>query len=144
MRGILTVPGLVNTEVSGTGTLHPHKAGCPETFRFDAEAKLTPYLLTDIVAGQVGGRLGLFAGAVALVLLVAIANVATLVLVRASAREQELSVRAALGATRRRVAGRWRWVGSVGRRSRRVRYRTARQEGRKRLEDLRAEEPQSG
>ena len=71
----------------------------------DAVAKLTPYRLTDILTGQVGGRLGLFAAAVALVLLVAIANVATLVLVRASAREQELSVRAALGASRRRVAG---------------------------------------
>ena len=70
----------------------------------DAEAKLTPYLLSDILAGQVSGRLGLFAGAVVLVLLVAIANVATLVLVRASAREQELSVRVALGATRQRIA----------------------------------------
>src|SRR5207245_5052804 len=54
--------------------------------------------------GYANGQIGLFAGAVALVLLLAVANVATLVLVRTSAREHELSVRAALGAGRRRLA----------------------------------------
>lgn len=70
----------------------------------DSTAKLTPQPLRDIIVGRSVKQLGLFAGAVALVLLLAIVNVATLVLVRASAREQELAVRVMLGAKRARVA----------------------------------------
>ncbi|MEO8432548.1 MAG: ADOP family duplicated permease [Acidobacteriota bacterium] len=69
----------------------------------DASARLTPVPLRDTIVGRANRQVGLFAGAVALVLLLAIANVATLVVVRISAREQELSVRAALGAGRRRL-----------------------------------------
>lgn len=70
----------------------------------DSTAKLTPMPLRDIFVGGSVRQLGLFGGAVALVLLLAIVNVATLVLVRASAREQELAVRVMLGARRGRVA----------------------------------------
>ncbi len=70
----------------------------------DSTARLTPVPLRESIVGTAGNQVGLFAGAVMLVLLLAIANVATLMLVRASAREQELAVRAALGASRFRLA----------------------------------------
>jgi len=70
----------------------------------DSNARLAPVPLRQAIVGYANGQIGLFAGAVALVLLLAVANVATLVLVRTSAREHELSVRAALGAGRRRLA----------------------------------------
>ena len=70
----------------------------------DSTTKLSPQSLREAIVGRAVKQMGLFAGAVALVLLLAIVNVATLVLVRASAREQELAVRVMLGANRSRVA----------------------------------------
>lgn len=69
----------------------------------DSAATLKPVPLHEAMVGRADHQLGLFAGAVGLVLLLAIANVATLMLVRTSAREHELSVRAALGAGRMRI-----------------------------------------
>lgn len=57
----------------------------------------------DYVVGPVGHTLWLFLGAVALVMLIACANVASLLLVRASARTPEFAVRASLGAGRGRL-----------------------------------------
>jgi putative ABC transport system permease protein len=62
------------------------------------------YSLRDDLVGNVRQSLLVLFGAVAVVLLIACADVANLLLVRATGRARELAVRAALGASRWRVA----------------------------------------
>jgi predicted permease len=81
----------------------------PPGFSIDLfhKARLTPNIrpLSKDVVGDVGTLLWIIMGSIGTVLLIACANVANLLLVRAEARHQELAVRSALGASRRRIAG---------------------------------------
>ena len=68
--------------------------------------RITPdfHFLKQEVIGKVGSVLWVVMGTIGLVLLIACVNVANLLLVRAEARQLELSIRAALGAGRGRIA----------------------------------------
>jgi predicted permease len=70
------------------------------------KARLGPKLqpLKDTLIGDIGKVLWVLMGTIGMVLLIACANVANLLLVRADGRQQELAIRAALGANRSRLA----------------------------------------
>jgi putative ABC transport system permease protein len=70
------------------------------------DARIAPNLrsLKEEVVGDVGKVLWVLMGGVSLVLVIACANLANLLLVRAEGRQQELAIRAALGASRGRIA----------------------------------------
>ena len=71
------------------------------------EARIGPNAkpLKQSVVGDVGNALWVLMGSIAIVLVIACANVANLLLVRVEGRRQELALRAALGAGWGRIAG---------------------------------------
>jgi predicted permease len=70
------------------------------------EARIAPYLrpFKQDLVGDIGKVLWVVMGTVGMVLLIACANVANLLLVRSEGRQQELAVRAALGASFGQIA----------------------------------------
>lgn len=86
--------------------LYPNLQTGGSTAAWLAEVRAMPVVkpLRDELTGEIAGTLWMLAAAVGLVLLVAWANVANLMLVRSESRQQELSVRQSLGASRLRIA----------------------------------------
>ena len=84
----------------------PMAQGASMTRDAIANWRVTPVAraLKDDMVGNVASALWVLMGAIGAVLLVACANIANLMLVRADARRQELAVRAALGAVPARIA----------------------------------------
>jgi predicted permease len=84
----------------------PIMTGSPATREAIANWRITPIVrpLKDDMVGGVASALWVVMGAIGAVLLVACANIANLMLVRADARRPELAIRAALGAVPARIA----------------------------------------
>jgi predicted permease len=74
-----------------------------DSWRFESRARP----LKDSVVGGVANVLWVLMATIGIVMLIACANVANLVLVRAEQRQQEFAVRMALGAGRGRLIGEW-------------------------------------
>ena len=97
MRDGVTTADAQRDAAAANDVLKPHF----QNSRIDMRAKVVT--LAESISGQIGPSLWILMGAVALVMLVACANVANLILARQSSRQREMSMRLALGAPRARL-----------------------------------------
>jgi len=81
----------------------PAPEGFPLSLFEKIQMQPVPRPLKQDVIGDIGNILWVLMGSIGVVLLVACANVANLLLVRVEGRRQELAIRTALGAGRRRI-----------------------------------------
>ncbi len=95
----------LNRLVPITFNTFPPPDGFPKSLFESAHMSVSLHPLKRDVIGDIGDVLWVVMGALALVLLVACANVANLLLVRVEGRRQELAIRSALGASWGRTAG---------------------------------------
>lgn len=97
-----------NSDVARMGPIVLRSFPPPKGFSLDLfeRARIGPdvHALKQDVVGDVGKLLWVLMASIGLVLLIACANIANLLLVRAEGRQQELTIRAALGAGWRRIA----------------------------------------
>jgi predicted permease len=94
-------PAEANADVARMIPMEPDRP-----VEFFKEARVTPNVQTlkQYIIGDIGKVLWVLMGGIGLVMLIACANVASLLLVRVEGRQQELAIRAALGGSRGRIA----------------------------------------